>query len=252
MAEVYIAPPADTMHESAFLGDLFTLQKLLDNEGTDVDALEAGQTPLHLACASGRENVARYLLGTAHSNPDSKSAAGSGPIHIATRNGHSAVVELLLSFGVSPDARGANNQTPLMFSCQKGHVDVARLLLEKGADPNLQVSPATPQRHSATASPGAQPPAPLRVSQPQQSGCPARPAGRQRPDGGGHDHRLALHPPAPPPHHADIPSAARRPAAPGINPRRIVSAAVALARVAAHPPIPPSPLGGPRWTRSRC
>eukprot|EP01051_Picozoa_sp_SAG22_P028684 SAG22_NODE_10243_length_545_cov_1.899103_1_plen_57_part_01 len=50
-------PPPDTIHESAFLGDLFTLQKLLDNEGVDVDAMEHGQTPLHLACAAGRENV---------------------------------------------------------------------------------------------------------------------------------------------------------------------------------------------------
>eukprot|EP01052_Picozoa_sp_SAG31_P002464 SAG31_NODE_87_length_26728_cov_40.161591_15_plen_349_part_00 len=131
--------PPDTIHESAFLGDLFTLQKLLEHEGTDVDeAARGGQTPLHLACAAGRENIVRFLLATAHSNPNAKSTIGSSPIHVGARNGHHRVVKLLLDVGVNPDARGANNSTPLMFACQKGHVDVVRLLLECGADPNLQ------------------------------------------------------------------------------------------------------------------
>ena len=77
-------------------GDVATLQALLD-KGVHLDAKDQdGRTPLHWACASGRLNVAEFLLARARASLDVQDDAGWTPLMSAASAGHAEIVGLLL------------------------------------------------------------------------------------------------------------------------------------------------------------
>ena len=68
----------------------------------------------------------------------SENGQGPRPIHWAARNGHVAVVDILLSAGACPvDATDHKGLTPLMMACMFGRSLMAAYLLGRGAEPNL-------------------------------------------------------------------------------------------------------------------
>ena len=58
---------------------------------------------------------------------------GAGSLFLAAQNGHSNIVQLLLTHGVVVDQERRDGATPLWISSQMGHQDCVRLLLEAGA-----------------------------------------------------------------------------------------------------------------------
>lgn len=90
-------------------------------------------TALYFCGASGSMECATLLLDAgARPVPNHQ---GQSPLHIASEQGHAALVELLLERcpGLEVDAAEHNGMTPLHFACQHGHAAVARLLLARGA-----------------------------------------------------------------------------------------------------------------------
>ena len=69
----------------------------------------------------------------------SNNGQGPRPIHWASRNGHVAVVDILLGngAGVPVDATDHKGLTPLMMACMFGRSMAAAYLLGKGAAPHL-------------------------------------------------------------------------------------------------------------------
>ncbi|PVH72419.1 hypothetical protein DL98DRAFT_397103, partial [Cadophora sp. DSE1049] len=60
---------------------------------------------------------------------DSKDKYGQTPLSWAARNGHEAVIKLLLSTGkVEADSEDENSRTPLSWAAQNGHEAVVKLL----------------------------------------------------------------------------------------------------------------------------
>ena len=64
---------------------------------------------------------------------DSKDRSGKTPLSIAVRQGHEAVVRLLIEQGIDVDSRDDKGQTPLSSAAKYGHEATARLLVELGA-----------------------------------------------------------------------------------------------------------------------
>jgi len=67
----------------------------------------------------------------------SNNGQGPRPIHWASRNGHVAVVDTLLTAGVPVDATDHKGLTPLMMACMFGRSMMSAYLLGKGAAPHL-------------------------------------------------------------------------------------------------------------------
>ncbi|TFB03799.1 Putative ankyrin repeat protein [Trichoderma ghanense] len=94
-------------------------------------------TALHYAVSSNKLGLARHLLDDHGANPNGRGS--KTPIMTAARNGHSSMVELLLSRGADPNVNvnGVSFSLALMDAVVEGNGDVVSVLLEDArVDPN--------------------------------------------------------------------------------------------------------------------
>eukprot|EP00957_Ditylum_brightwellii_P060097 4563924-Ditylum_brightwellii.AAC.1 len=56
------------------------------------------------------------------------------PLHIAAREGHKKVVEVLLSHGADVNNATNSGWKPIHFAAREGHKEVVKVLLSHGAD----------------------------------------------------------------------------------------------------------------------
>ena len=57
---------------------------------------------------------------------------------MASQNGHTGIVKLLLEKGANPNLQAYDGYSPLMLSSQNGYSEIVKLLLEKSASVDLQ------------------------------------------------------------------------------------------------------------------
>lgn len=96
-------------------------------------------TAVHLAAYFGLEKIMIVLLSQRH-NPDPNNKQEQTPLSWAAKNGHEAVVALLLEKdGVDPDSKDEIGRTPLSWAASNGHEAVVKLLLTKsGSNPEFK------------------------------------------------------------------------------------------------------------------
>jgi ankyrin repeat protein len=89
--------------------------------------------------------VVRLLL-RAGVNPNIVSTDGkrATPLHIATQNGHLAILEALIELGANVNHIVDRGWTLLMMATARGHIDIVRALLAAGADPLIAITEAGP------------------------------------------------------------------------------------------------------------
>mmetsp|Transcript_70387 Transcript_70387/g.106463 ORF Transcript_70387/g.106463 Transcript_70387/m.106463 type:complete len:662 (+) Transcript_70387:33-2018(+) len=99
-------PQDFSFHHACERGDKAVVMKMLKKNGKDIlkqPGLEYGQSPLHVCCEAGREDLVQLFLQDRY----------SGKIEI--------------------NAVDKNGWTPLHSACKKGNLDIIELLLKKGA-----------------------------------------------------------------------------------------------------------------------
>ncbi|KAK4163274.1 hypothetical protein QBC43DRAFT_301253 [Cladorrhinum sp. PSN259] len=86
-------------------------------------------TALHIAAHFGMRDAVLYLLSSR--DPDPKDGWSDTPLCYAARNGHEAIVKMLLYTGqVDVDAKDSRDgHTPLSYAAKNGHEAVVKLLL---------------------------------------------------------------------------------------------------------------------------
>nr|CAD1841988.1 unnamed protein product [Ananas comosus var. bracteatus] len=96
---------------------------------------EVEETALFIAAEKGFLDIVVELLK--HSDRESlarKNRSGFDAFHIAAREGHRAIVQVLLDHDPSLSKTfGPSNATPLISAATRGHIDVVDLLLERDA-----------------------------------------------------------------------------------------------------------------------
>ena len=83
-------------------------------------------TTLHNACRDGYLDRARQLLNAIP--VDEKDENGMTPLMVASANGHTQVVQLLLDNRAAIDEQNKNDKTALMLAKEYGHTEVVQLL----------------------------------------------------------------------------------------------------------------------------
>lgn len=124
---------------AANCGQEAAAQKFLKEEANVHATNEFCRTPLLLAAKEGHEAVVKLLLEKQGVELNSKDNNSQTPLSLAAERGYGAVVRLLLAKdGVDPDPKDNSGHTPLSFATFGGHKAVVELLLAKeGVDPNF-------------------------------------------------------------------------------------------------------------------
>ncbi|RYP43193.1 hypothetical protein DL768_010045 [Monosporascus sp. mg162] len=120
------------LHLVAYFGLKQAIQAIIGVYHTDVRN-SYKQTPLHLASKNGHFDIAQLLLDK---DADIEAADKDGwtPLFWASRNGHHDITQLLLDKAADIEAADNYGETPLQRASGNGHFDIAQLLLDKGAD----------------------------------------------------------------------------------------------------------------------
>lgn len=127
-----MAPLDERLLAAAEKGDVNEAAALL-KQGAQVNAIDGtGMTPLHLATGEGHEAVVRLLLERGAS-VNVAADGGWTPLHRAAQENREAVARLLLEKGAAVNAATNDGRTPIHLAAAGGHEAVARLLLAKDA-----------------------------------------------------------------------------------------------------------------------
>ena len=107
-----------------------------------------GRTPLHVAAALARAEIAELLI-RGGADVDGRNGAGATVLHTVCAAGNEELARLLLSHGADKNARDVLCRTPLYFACKAGRTEAARILLDADADVHAQAADGTTALHAA-------------------------------------------------------------------------------------------------------
>ncbi|KAM0175384.1 hypothetical protein ACHAPC_009627 [Botrytis cinerea] len=105
---------------------------LIDKFHPDTKDGKNNQTPLSWAVKNGHEAVVKLLLATGQVEVDSNDEYNRTPLSWAAENGHEAIVRLLLATGqIEIDSKDSvYNRTPLLWAAENGHEAIVKLLVD--------------------------------------------------------------------------------------------------------------------------
>ena len=102
--------------------------------------LGARGTALHYSAFCGIQDVVDFLIVERSQDVNARSFDGNEtPLAVASREGHSGVVRVLLEHGADVGTRDNYFYSPMEHASTRGHAKVVQVLLERGADVNKGV-----------------------------------------------------------------------------------------------------------------
>jgi tetratricopeptide (TPR) repeat protein len=140
------------LHYSSMNGAIAVTDNLLQRDA-DVNSIDNdGTTPLIITCGlSSKIVTARLLISKGaevnYQTPVVTNSPKHGwtALHLAARNGHTKLVDLLISHGARVNTAKADGWTPLHVAVFFGHIEIVKLLLSKDANINARTNDgATP------------------------------------------------------------------------------------------------------------
>lgn len=149
------APPQEGLLDAARKGDADAVRALLEN-GADPNLAQGdGLTALHLAAREGHIEVVEILIGAGAETGTTTRIGDYTPLHLAGGAGNAGVVGALLGAGADPGAvTTSSGVTPLHLAAEaRGSEAAVRLLLAHGAPVNARERSAgqTPLMFAAAA-----------------------------------------------------------------------------------------------------
>ena len=85
-------------------------------------------TYLHLAAAYAQTPALKYMLENTRLDVNGTNVLGATPLHLAARQGHVNVVDILLAAGANPNAKAERGRRPSDMARRRGHTALAERL----------------------------------------------------------------------------------------------------------------------------
>ncbi|XP_067872176.1 DNA-binding protein RFXANK [Heterodontus francisci] len=127
-----------SIHQLAAQGDLAQLMSHLQQGSSLLNVPdERGFTPLMWAAAFGEIAVVKFLLEMG-ANPHTLAKERESTLSLASIQGYTDIVLLLLDHGVDVNIYDWNGGTPLLYAVHGNHVRCVEALLAKGADLTME------------------------------------------------------------------------------------------------------------------
>ena len=146
------------VEEQRIIHILSVIREILSNENTNVNAqLEAGSTPLHLACTSDMQGHCReavqLLLGHNRMDASIRDAEGYTALHRACMNFQTdAIGEIIRNNPQALEDGDPDGKTALHICTELGIVAQTRYLLENGANVDARATSGSTALHLACSS----------------------------------------------------------------------------------------------------
>mmetsp|Transcript_17823 Transcript_17823/g.35980 ORF Transcript_17823/g.35980 Transcript_17823/m.35980 type:complete len:504 (-) Transcript_17823:64-1575(-) len=119
----------DAWFKSATEGDVKGVQELLDSKKIDIDSKQPGSnlSALILATKNGASHCVKLLLRS-KANPDGASPTGDTALHFAAKTNGLEVLRLLLDHKATPDISNGQGKSALDIATEEKHRDVKTAL----------------------------------------------------------------------------------------------------------------------------
>ena len=120
------------LHAAAIEGHVDVIELLLTN-GADINAeSETGATPLVLAAENGKLETLQFILQHKDkiANIEAKGVGGGTALHVAAREGHVDIIELLFTNGADINAESETGATPLVLAAENGKIEALQFILQ--------------------------------------------------------------------------------------------------------------------------
>ncbi|RKY10524.1 MAG: hypothetical protein DRP56_00720, partial [Planctomycetota bacterium] len=128
----------EAIYNAAAKNNLPKLTSLLSIKGVKANFKDNnGNTPLHVAIASGYKDIVQVLINKG-AKVSLKNNEGDTPLHIASTLGYKDIVQLLINKEAEVSVRNSSGNTPLHIASMHGYKDIAELLINKEANTNLK------------------------------------------------------------------------------------------------------------------
>ncbi|XP_065337937.1 uncharacterized protein LOC135938275 isoform X1 [Cloeon dipterum] len=110
------------------------ISRILIENGANVQSCDYElHNPLHTASKSGNNEVVRYLLGLGRLNVDAHNINGSSALHLAAKNGHLKICEMLLESGAEIAFKDANYWNALHWAAVHSNLQTIRFFYQRDA-----------------------------------------------------------------------------------------------------------------------
>ena len=122
-----------TLHSACREGTLNVVKLLVEAGANVCVADKSGNTCLMLASCEGRIDTVRYLVSLPQMDVKQRDSEGNTALHVAVREKHAEVVQVLIDAGADVNGRASDGDTPLFLAIRKGSLDMVKLLVRAGA-----------------------------------------------------------------------------------------------------------------------
>lgn len=108
------------------------VEYLIQNMNKGIKHTVKDCTPLHLAARQGHDRIVQLLLEKGKYNPNTQVYGNYTPLHDAVSNEHENVVKVLLNTKrINVNLTNVNRETAIIIACKKGNFNIVRLLAAK-------------------------------------------------------------------------------------------------------------------------